>query len=124
MVLKLFGGLFVAVCVALVAFFVDAREVDPRFGLAVGGLFAAVANQYIVAENLPSTVYWTLSDKVHVIGFLSILAVILQSAYALSRHRRTDEDVSTIVDALDRRSAFVIGSFWMGSSLALILFAW
>ena len=47
---SLFTGLYVAFFISSLVFFIDPIEVDPRFGLSVGGLFAAVGNKYIVVQ--------------------------------------------------------------------------
>lgn len=120
MVWKMFGGLFVAVCVALLAFFVDAREVDPRFGLGVGALFAGVANQYIVSENLPPGGSWTLSDKVHFLAFLVILFVLTSGAVALSLLRRGGPRTEQFVYTMDRIAFGTIAITWVTLTIFLI----
>ena len=47
--MKMFQALFVAVLVAMLACFIKPTDVDPRFGLGVGALFAAVANSYLAS---------------------------------------------------------------------------
>lgn len=120
MVWKMFGGLFVSVCVALLAFFVDAREVDPRFGLGVGALFAGVANQYIVSENLPPGGSWTLSDKVHFLAFLVILTVLILGAIALSLLRRGGPQTERFVYRMDRVAFVAIALTWASLTMVLI----
>ncbi len=58
---KMFQALFISVAVALLTSFIKPTHVDPRFGLGVGGLFAAVANSYIVSGLVPETIPVKLS---------------------------------------------------------------
>lgn len=81
--LTLFTGLYVAFLIASLVFFIDPVDVDPRFGLSVGGLFAAVGNKYIVDSILPQTTVFTLVDKLHIITFLFILICIVCSVVSL-----------------------------------------
>lgn len=80
---KLFTGVFVAFVISYLTIFIKPTDVDPRFGLSVGGLFAAVGNKYIVDNILPDAGAFTLSDKVHALTFAAILLNIFQSVLAL-----------------------------------------
>jgi len=81
---KCFIGMYVAFFVAYIAFFIDIDKVEPRFGLPVGALFAAIANKYVIESLLPQTAEWTIVDWFHFFTFLSILLVIYFSAIELS----------------------------------------
>ena len=48
--LNMFQALFAAVAVALIVFFIKPMNLDPRFGLPVGGFFAAVSNNTFVVR--------------------------------------------------------------------------
>ncbi len=67
---SLFTGLYVAFFISSLVFFIDPIEVDPRFGLSVGGLFAAVGNKYIVDSILPQSTTFTLVDKLHILTYV------------------------------------------------------
>ena len=69
---KLFTGCYVAFLVSFLVFFIKPIYVDPRFGLSIGGLFAAVGNKYVVDANIPSSISFTLVDKIHDITFVYI----------------------------------------------------
>lgn len=81
---KLFIGCYVAFFVSFVVFFIKPIYVDPRFGLSIGALFAAVGNKYVVDANMPESISFTLVDKIHDITFIYILASILLSIISLS----------------------------------------
>ncbi|MEI8053454.1 MAG: hypothetical protein WCH52_06870 [Bacteroidota bacterium] len=80
---KLFTGCYVAFLVAFLVFFIKPIHVDPRFGLSIGALFAAVGNKYVVDSNMPESISFTLVDKIHDITFVYILISILCSIISL-----------------------------------------
>jgi hypothetical protein len=81
--IKLFLGLFIAVFVSLLALFIKPIFAPPRFGLGVGALFSAVANNYIVSSIIPSNGIMTLSDMVAGLGIAVIFLTMIQSAISL-----------------------------------------
>jgi len=80
---KLFTGLFVAVGIALVSIAIRPTDLDPRFGLPVGAMFASFASQYVVASVLPATSEFTLADQLHVLAVGVIFLVLLESVASL-----------------------------------------
>jgi len=80
---KLFMGMYIAFLISSVSFMVDPEQVEPRFGLPVGGLFAAVGNKYIIDSLLPETSEFTLVDSLHMITFLFIFFTVAFSAISL-----------------------------------------
>jgi hypothetical protein len=80
---KLFFGLWVAVAISFLAFFIKPTDVDPRFGLGVGAIFAAIASEYIVTSSLPDTNIITLADWLHLVAFGFIFVSIAQSTWSL-----------------------------------------
>jgi hypothetical protein len=83
---KIFIGMYIAFLISIISFSLKPDELDPRFGLPVGGLFAAVGNKYIIDSLLPESTSFTLVDTLHTITFLSILATLLVSAISLHYH--------------------------------------
>lgn len=96
--IKLFTGVYVAFLISLMVFFIDPVDVDPRFGLSVGGLFAAVGNKYIVDSILPETTIFTLVDKVHDITFAYLFFSIALSVYSLYLYKKGKERLSKKID--------------------------
>ncbi len=86
--LKLFLGMYFAFLIAMVSFFSETNEVESRFGLPVGGLFAAVGNKYIIDSVLPESSQFSLVDILHSLTFFSIFSVLLISAIALKLHNK------------------------------------
>jgi hypothetical protein len=95
---KLFTGVYVAFSICMMTFFFDHAEIEARFSLLVGSLFAAVANKYIVDSFLPVSVGFALVDRIHVFTFIYILLSIVLSVYSMrlnktnrsARARKTD----------------------------------
>jgi len=103
---KLFQSLYVAVLIALLAFFIEPTEVDPRFGLGVGALFAAVANAYVISSHVPDTGVLALADVVNGLGIVVILLTLLQST--LSLHLSSVRGEEAVARAFDRLSFAVL----------------
>jgi hypothetical protein len=115
---KLFLGMYIAFAIAYVSFYINPRVADPRFGLPVGGLFAAVGNKYIVDGYLPDTSQLTMVDWLHALTFVMILAIVIFSAYALKLEQQRRVYVKT-----DRISRLSILVFYSIVNLFFILFA-
>lgn len=81
--LSLFQALFAAVAVAFIVFFIKPTQVDPRFGLPVGGFFAAVSNNTAVAGTLPTADRITLAAMINATGLATIFLVLVESAVSL-----------------------------------------
>ena len=81
--LKLLFGVWVGAGISFVAFFIPPSRIDPRFGVGVGAIFAAIASEYIVTQSLPDTNVVTLADKLHVLAFAFIFASIVESTLSL-----------------------------------------
>lgn len=99
--LKMFIGLFGAVGVAMLAFFIKPTDVDPRFGLGVGALFAAIANTYITSSLVPDTGVMTLADMINDVSILVIFLTLLESTISLYLYdRREKEELSRRFDKI------------------------
>ncbi len=81
---KMFLGMYVAFLIAYTCFYIHADNIDSRFGLSVGALFAAIGNKYIIDSSLPESTSLTLVDILHGITLLFIFLVVAASAYALT----------------------------------------
>ncbi len=93
--MKLIMGLIIAFTISCCVFFIKPINTDPRFGLCVGGLFTAVGNKYITDSIVPSTNEMTLIDNLHLMTFISIFLVIIQSVISLKiMEKETDESLN------------------------------
>jgi hypothetical protein len=93
--LKMFQALFVSVGVALLACFIKPIHVDPRFGLGIGALFAAVANGYLVGTYVPETGEFSLADVVNLLGIGTIMLSMSQSTISLWIYETLDDPVAS-----------------------------
>jgi len=80
---KMFLGMYVSFLISYICFYIHADNIDSRFGLSVGSLFAAIGNKYIIDSSLPESTSFTLVDLLHGITLFFIFIVITSSAYAL-----------------------------------------
>ncbi len=80
---KIFIGMYVAFLIAYMCFYIHADNIDSRFSLSVGALFAAIGNKYIIDSSLPESTSLTLVDILHGITLLFIFVVVAASARAL-----------------------------------------
>ena len=99
-VITRFFGPFIAAAIAFLAFFIKPTDLDPRFGLGVGAIFAAIASEYVVAGALPDTASITLADKLHIVAFGAIFLSIAQSTWSLHLFTNGEEERSKRLDKL------------------------
>jgi hypothetical protein len=118
---KMFQALYVAVSIALLAMFVKPTNVDPRFGLGIGGLFAAVANSYVTSSLVPDTGVMTVADLVNGIGIGMILLTVIQSTVSLYLFERLE--MEPLSRRFDQVSFVILASGYVALNLALPLAA-
>lgn len=80
---KMFLGMYVAFLISYICFYIHADNIDSRFGLSVGSLFAAIGNKYIIDSSLPESTQFTLVDALHGITLFFILLVVASSVVSL-----------------------------------------
>lgn len=106
--LKIFIGMYISFMIAMVGFAPNPSEVEPRFGLPVGGLFAAVGNKYIIDSILPESASFTLVDTLHAITFFTIFTILVVSAICLKLHDKEKLEASHRVNRLGFRMVAII----------------
>ena len=97
---KLFFGVFIAAMIAFLTFFIKPTDLDPRFGLGVGAIFAAVASEYVIASALPDTNLITMADKLHILAFIFIFLSIAESVLSLRLFTTGREGLSKNLDKI------------------------
>ncbi len=107
--MKIFIGMYIAFFIALISFFIDPWELEPRFGLPVGGLFAAVGNKYIIDSLLPESPEFSLVDTLHSITFFGILSVLAVSAISLKLYTADKKEACIRFDKIGSR--VVVGGY-------------
>ncbi|HTH55972.1 MAG TPA: hypothetical protein VL728_07985 [Cyclobacteriaceae bacterium] len=118
--LKIFVGMYIAFLIAMVSFAPHPGELEPRFGLPVGGLFAAVGNKYIIDSILPESTTFTLVDTLHAITFFTIFAILVVSAICLKLLDREKEKLAVLVNRIGAR---LIGAIYLIANIALVVSA-
>ncbi len=96
--LKLFLGLYVAFLIALMVFFLDGSEIGARTSLAVGALFAAVGNKYIVDSSMPDHTSFTVVDKIHNLTFALIFMSIVFNVVSNASFRKGKPQLGRKID--------------------------
>jgi hypothetical protein len=118
---KLFVALYIAVAIAMLAFFIKPTNVDPRFGLGVGGLFAAIANSYVTSSLVPDTGVLTLADMVNQVAIATILLTLLESTISLYILERLGAE--SLSRQFDRVSTVLFAVGYAALNIALPLVA-
>jgi hypothetical protein len=84
--------------VALLALNIKPFDLDPRFGLGVGAVFAAMASAYVISSALPDGNQVTLADRVVMWAVGFIVASIIESIVSLRLHQCGKEAASRRLD--------------------------
>ena len=117
--LKIFIGMYIAFLIAMVSFTPHPSELEPRFGLPVGGLFAAVGNKYIIDSLLPESSAFTLVDTLHSFTFFAVFITLVVSALSLRLHDAGKIEQSKKVNSIGSR--FVIITYLICNAVAILL---
>lgn len=119
---KIFIGMYIAFLISIISFTLRPSELEPRFGLPVGGLFAAVGNKYIIDSLLPESTSFTLVDTLHTVTFLGILGTLLVSAISLKYFDNSQVEKSIAANRIGSRiviiSYVVINLLLVGLAIA------
>ena len=96
--LKLLSSVILATAVAFVSFMVKPSDLDARFGMAVGALFAVVASAFIASSLVPDSGAMTVADQLHMVALGCIFLVLLQSAFCLRLEVSGREELACRID--------------------------
>ena len=110
---KMLTGAYVAFLISCLVFFVSSENQDSRFGLCVGGLFAAIGNKYIVESVIPGSTTNTLMDNVHNLTFTFILLIVGIIIYSLNLFESGDEEKKKRSLRIDKRAFFSVISIYI-----------
>lgn len=116
---KIFIGMYIAFLIAIISFTPKPSELEPRFGLPVGGLFAAVGNKYIIDSLLPESSDFTLVDTLHALTYMAIFGCLLVSAIALKYNDAGKIESSHKVNSMGAK--LVIGIYVIANLLFVAL---
>ncbi|MEO6298208.1 MAG: hypothetical protein ABIO62_01070, partial [Paracoccaceae bacterium] len=99
-----------AVLLGLLAFLIKADDLDARFGMGVGSIFAASANAFVITDSLPPTTAVTLAEQINLIAVGVIFTSVFISIWSL-RLRYADRDEASL--RLDRNAMFILGGIYI-----------
>lgn len=114
--IKLLSTVVFATLVAFVTFGIRPVDVDPRFGLGVGALFAVAASAFVVASSIPESALLTVADQMHMVAMGFIFASIVQSAICLKWDEAGEEAKWKRLDAICIvlfPAAFLLWTSWL-----------
>lgn len=98
--LKLLSTVLLATAVAFVAFMVKPSDLDARFGMGVGSLFAVAASAFVAAGSVPDSGVMTLADHMHMVALAFIFVSLLISAIALKFEVTGREELAFKIDRI------------------------
>ncbi len=101
---KYFWAVVVSVIVGLFSLLIRVCDLDGRFGMAVGSLFANVGCSFLLSEQLPQTPGVSLAEMVSYISMGFIMIFLIESIISLALYNRNFEKASRILD----RTTFVV----------------
>jgi hypothetical protein len=81
--IKLFSTIFLAAFVAYLGFFVNPKDLDPRFGLGIGGIFAVMASNFVLTSMLPETGEVTFIEATLFASIGMIFVYLAESIFVL-----------------------------------------
>ena len=99
-----------AVLLGLLAFLIKADDLDARFGMGVGSIFAASANAFVITGSLPPTTAVTLAEQINLIAVGVIFVSVFISIFSL-RLRYHDREEDSL--RLDRNAMWVLGGIYI-----------
>ncbi|HCZ37301.1 MAG TPA: hypothetical protein DHV26_15370 [Cytophagales bacterium] len=120
--LKIFIGMYIAFLISIISFTIQVQELEPRFGLPVGGLFATVGNKYIIDSILPETSAFTLVDTLHTLTFFGIFSTLVVSAIALRKFDNGKKEAAIRFNYVGSR--LVIGFYIVANLIIVALAIW
>ena len=110
--IKLLSTVILATGVAFVSFMVKPSDLDARFGMGVGALFAVAASAFVVSASVPDSASLTVADRLHMVALGCIFLTLLISALALRLEVTEREELAFRID------------HWSLAILPLMFYGW
>ena len=95
---KLLSTVILATGVAFVSFMVKPSDLDARFGMGVGALFAVAASAFVVASSVPDSASLTVADRLHMVALGGIFLTLIISAFCLRLEVHEREELAFRID--------------------------
>ena len=116
--LKLYWGIYLSAAVALLSLFIKPTDLDPRFGMGVGALFAIMANIFVVSNELPDNGQMTTADHLNMLSISIVCLSLLISTISLKLYSRDKVKAS---EKLDIWSVSTLTAGYVALSLKIII---
>lgn len=108
-----------AVLLGLLAFLIKADDLDARFGMGVGSIFAASANAFVITGQLPPTTAVTLAEQINLIAVGIIFISVFTSIFSL-RLRYQDREEASL--RLDITAMWTLGAIYIVLNALALMF--
>lgn len=108
-----------AVLLGLLAFMIKADDLDARFGMGVGSIFAASASAFVISDSLPPTTAITLAEQINLIAVGVIFTSVFISIWSL-RLRYADNEEGSL--RLDRIAMWSLGILYLALNALVLTF--
>jgi hypothetical protein len=115
---KVFLPLAIIVLITFCAFLVSPDNIDARLGLLITALISDAALQYTTSNDLPSSGYLVLMDKIYI---LSYVVIFIGTFLAIVAARRHDAEREADARRLDKQAVAGLAVLFFGGSLYIIL---
>lgn len=118
--IKMFEGLFAAVAVGMLSFFLRTTTTN-RISLGVGAFFASVAANYVASRNLPNIGILTITDVITGVAMVTIFLVIWHTIIATRLYELHKND--HMVHRFDMYGFIIFLSGFVFANIALVVSA-
>jgi len=116
---KSFWISLLSVVLGLLTFLVKSDDLDARFGMGVGAVFAASANAFVISDSLPKTTIVTLAEQINLIAVGVIFLTVFISIWSL-RLRYAERDEASL--RLDRIALVSTSLLYLVLNIAVLTF--
>lgn len=106
-----------SVLLGLLAFKVRATDLDARFGLGVGSIFAASANAFVISDSLPQSTVVTLAEQINFLAIGTIFLCVAMSIFSLRLCYQGRDEAS---ERLDARAMAIIGVAYVVLNVVIV----
>lgn len=118
---KLFGTVILSASVAFLSFYIKPDDLDPRFGLGIGGIFAVVASNFVLSSMLPETHQITMGEALLLLTIVAIFVALLESVVSLNLWENGKKSASV---TLDSRAGVWMPMLYVGACAAIVSGYW
>lgn len=115
---KLLLPLVIVVSAALVALLINPKSIDARVALPMGALLSAIFLQRGYSDDLPDLGYLVFMDKIYLLAYPLILAVLIRAIVAYKKARDASDAELEEIQRVDRKAIVVLSIiFAVGTSM-------